>query len=151
MRAAKPKPTRRQTHSGCRGTQEQGIGPDQLSSIEGKKVDESDVDESKQPDGKQPRPEAGKPGGDEKVHAVGLDVTTEFSAARLFSRLVFLVCTACADVEGLHRVDIMHQFASETKRKTLPLMNADHGTSEKPNTFETQRKGGSGGKSPESP
>lgn len=106
------------------GTQEQGIGFDQLSSIKRKKVDESDVDKTKQADGKQPRPEGGKSGGDEKVHAVGLDVIAEFNAARFFSSFVFFICTACADVEGLHRVDIMHQdsalfnekSATETRR-----------------------------------
>ena len=48
-------------------------------------------------------------GGDEEIHRVGLDVTAEIGKALLFRGFVFLVCAACANVEGLHRDAIMHQ------------------------------------------
>jgi len=52
---------------------------------------------------------SGKSGGDEKIQGIVLDVIAEFYTARFFSSFVFFICAACADVEGLHRVDIMHQ------------------------------------------
>ena len=85
-----------------------GVGPDQLSSIKRNKVNESDVDETKEPNRKQPRPEAGKPSGNEKVHAVGLGVISEFSTARIFAAL-YSWSVRPRGVKGLHRVDIMPQ------------------------------------------
>ena len=51
----------------------------------------------------QSRAQAGETGGHKEIEGIGLDVTAEFSTARFFRCFVFLVCTACANVEGLHR------------------------------------------------
>ncbi len=97
----------------------QGDSPGQLAAIKRQKVNESDVDEGKQPDREQSRAQAGHAGGHEEIHGVGLDVAAEIGKALLFSGFVLLIGTACADVEGLHRVDIMPQSGTAcNKRKT---------------------------------
>ena len=83
--------------------EQENVAVEQVTSLDVQEIDCADINDEWQPEDKHSAAQAGENGRHKKVERVGLDVAAQLIAARFVRRLVFLVCAARADIEGLHR------------------------------------------------